>query len=57
MRRRRLGLLGDPEDDDPMSGVANLFDTAMVFAVALQATGGGKSDLGGCEKIRFFHCL
>ncbi|MCU0638168.1 MAG: DUF2149 domain-containing protein [Methanothrix sp.] len=35
MRRRRLGLLGDPEDDDPMSGVANLFDTAMVFAVAL----------------------
>jgi hypothetical protein len=35
MRRRRLGLLGDPEDDDPMSGVANLLDTAMVFAVAL----------------------
>lgn len=35
MRRRSLGLLGDPEDDDPMSGVANLFDTAMVFAVAL----------------------
>jgi len=35
MRRRRLGLLSDPEDDDPMSGVANLFDTAMVFAVAL----------------------
>ncbi len=35
MRRHRLGLLGDPEDDDPMSGVANLFDTAMVFAVAL----------------------
>ncbi len=35
MRRHRLGLLGDSEDDDPMSGVANLFDTAMVFAVAL----------------------
>jgi hypothetical protein len=35
MRRRRLGVLNDPEDDDPMSGVANLFDTAMVFAVAL----------------------
>jgi len=35
MRRRRLGLLGDWEDEDPMSGVANLFDTAMVFAVAL----------------------
>ncbi len=35
MRRHRLGILKDPEDDDPMSGVANLFDTAMVFAVAL----------------------
>ena len=35
MRRRRLGLLVDSEDEDPMSGVANLFDTAMVFAVAL----------------------
>lgn len=35
MKRRRLGFLNDPEDDDPMSGVANLFDTAMVFAVAL----------------------
>jgi hypothetical protein len=35
MRRRRSGLLSEPEDDDPMSGVANLFDTAMVFAVAL----------------------
>jgi len=35
MRRRRLGLLGDIEDEDPMGGVANLFDTAMVFAVAL----------------------
>lgn len=35
MRRRRPGLLSDPEDDDPMSGVANLFDTVMVFAVAL----------------------
>jgi len=35
MRRHRLGLLDDPDDDDPISGVANLFDTAMVFAVAL----------------------
>ena len=35
MRRRRLGLLGDPEDDDSMIGVANLFGTAAVFAVAL----------------------
>jgi len=24
---------GDDGDDDPMSGVANLFDVAMVFAV------------------------
>lgn len=35
MRRRRLGLLDDQEEGDPLSGVANLFDTAMVFAVAL----------------------
>jgi hypothetical protein len=35
MRRSRLGVLSDSEDEDPMSGVANLFDTAMVFAVAL----------------------
>jgi len=35
MGRHRLGLLEDQEDSDPMSGVANLFDTAMVFAVAL----------------------
>ena len=35
MRRRRLGFLNDSDDEDPMSGVANLFDTAMVFAVAL----------------------
>lgn len=33
--RRRLGALEAPEEEDPMSGVANLFDTAMVFAVAL----------------------
>lgn len=35
MRRRRLGLLDDQEEGDPLGGVANLFDTAMVFAVAL----------------------
>jgi len=35
MRRSRLGILNTSEDEDPMSGVANLFDTAMVFAVAL----------------------
>lgn len=33
MRRRRIIL--DDEDEDPLSGVANLFDVAMVFAVAL----------------------
>jgi len=33
MRRRRI-ILND-EDEDPLSGVANLFDVAMVFAVAL----------------------
>lgn len=32
MRRR---LLGKGDDDDPMSVVSNLFDVAMVFAVAL----------------------
>ena len=33
MRRRRI--LGSSEDSDPMSVVSNLFDVAMVFAVAL----------------------
>lgn len=33
MRRRLLGK--DEEDNDPMSVVGNLFDVAMVFAVAL----------------------
>lgn len=33
MRRRRL--LRRSEDNDPMSVVSNLFDVAMVFAVAL----------------------
>lgn len=32
--RRSLGMLDDSEDD-PLSGVANLFDAAMVFAIAL----------------------
>lgn len=32
-RRRRI--LGTAEDSDPMSVVSNLFDVAMVFAVAL----------------------
>ena len=33
MKRRRL--LGTEEENDPMSVVGNLFDVAMVFAVAL----------------------
>lgn len=32
---RRRGLLNRREDSDPMSVVSNLFDVAMVFAVAL----------------------
>lgn len=35
MRRRRRSLLDRKEDSDPMSVVSNLFDVAMVFAVAL----------------------
>lgn len=34
MRKRRKHLQND-DDDDPMSVVSNLFDAAMVFAVAL----------------------
>ncbi|HII02097.1 TPA: DUF2149 domain-containing protein [Methanosarcinaceae archaeon] len=34
-RYRRTGLLQDPEDQNPLTGVANLFDVAMVFSVAL----------------------
>ena len=33
MRRGRF-LKNNGDDDDPMSGMANLFDLAMVFAVA-----------------------
>ncbi len=35
MKKRRRRLLGGDFDDDPMSVVSNLFDAAMVFAVAL----------------------
>ena len=35
MRTRRNNRLNHDEDDDPMSVVSNLFDVAMVFAVAL----------------------
>ncbi len=34
-QRRRNRLSHDTDDDDPMSVVSNLFDVAMVFAVAL----------------------
>jgi len=32
---RRKGLLNEESESNPLSGVANLFDVAMVFAVAL----------------------
>ncbi|MDE6178838.1 MAG: DUF2149 domain-containing protein, partial [Duncaniella sp.] len=35
MRRRRHQILRSSEETDPMSVVSNLFDVAMVFAVAL----------------------
>lgn len=35
MKLRRKRFFADGEDDDPMSVVSNLFDVAMVFAVAL----------------------
>ncbi len=35
MRRNRRSRMSPEEDDDPMSVVSNLFDVAMVFAVAL----------------------
>ncbi|MEA1869757.1 MAG: DUF2149 domain-containing protein [Euryarchaeota archaeon] len=34
-RTRRKGLLDDNSDQSPLSGVANIFDVAMVFSVAL----------------------
>ena len=35
MRKKRRRLMGGNDDADPMSVVSNLFDVAMVFAVAL----------------------
>lgn len=35
MRKKRRRLIGGNDDADPMSVVGNLFDVAMVFAVAL----------------------
>lgn len=34
-RYHRTGLLSDQDDQSPLTGVANLFDVAMVFSVAL----------------------
>ena len=34
-RTRRKGLLDDDSERSPLSGVANIFDVAMVFSVAL----------------------
>jgi hypothetical protein len=34
-RRGAMRLLHDDDNEDPMSGLANLFDVSMVFAVAL----------------------
>lgn len=34
-RQRQRRYLTEEEDDDPLAGMANLFDVAMVFAVAL----------------------
>jgi hypothetical protein len=35
LKRRNKSMLVSADDDDPMSVVSNLFDVAMVFAVAL----------------------
>ena len=35
LKRRNKSMLAEAEDDDPMSVVSNLFDVAMVFALAL----------------------
>ena len=34
-RYRRTGLINNEDEQNPLTGVANLFDIAMVFAVAL----------------------
>lgn len=38
MKRRRYASLDDSDGDDPMSGVANLFDIGLVFIVGLLIT-------------------
>lgn len=34
-RQRRTGLINNEDEQNPLTGVANLFDIAMVFSVAL----------------------
>lgn len=38
MKRRRLHVQDDSGEDDPMTGVANLFDMGLVFIVGLLVT-------------------
>ncbi|MEW6138330.1 MAG: DUF2149 domain-containing protein [Thermodesulfobacteriota bacterium] len=38
MSRRRLSRVDESDDEDPMSGVANLFDIGLVFIVGLLVT-------------------
>lgn len=35
VKKRRFNTVDDVTDDDPLSGVANLFDVGLVFVVAL----------------------
>lgn len=46
MRRRRNPILHDGGDTDPLASVANLFDVAMVFAVALLVAMTARFNLG-----------
>ena len=39
-RRRRNSVFNQTEDTDPLSVVVNLFDVAMVFAVAIDGSYG-----------------
>jgi len=38
LRRGSLGFLAEETEDDPLAALANLFDVAMVFAVALMVS-------------------
>ena len=45
MKSKRNRLLHSDSDSDPMGTVANLFDVAMVFAVALMVENPGKENM------------